>query len=218
MHQNKIIDFKNDEMLIMALIDDNERSQEDAVKFIRTNWWKYTAKLRYKHLNELAETIGEEIFHDAIMVMIQNLKSGKFKKESKLYSYFFSILYKKIIDSENKRKDDLRKIKDFPQDDYYRQVTLTPDEKDRLTKLLLKESRALIGESCYKYFEQKYASEKPSRSKTVYKEIFLDLGLTSVKSVDNRRKNCRDKLAQFWKTEGNLMNKFRDNYYQIINS
>jgi DNA-directed RNA polymerase specialized sigma24 family protein len=85
----------SDKKIIDALLNGGS-SKEDAVNYVMNEFIHYLPTVAKKTGLNREEAL--DVFTDAIMDMIDQVVTGRFKEESKLSSYFYKIFYFKCVD------------------------------------------------------------------------------------------------------------------------
>ena len=188
--------FKSDEEIIKA-IQGGAKKRRDALAQIYMNKnlnKRITNFLIHKKADPKQK---DEILAEAILIFDRNIRNNKFKQESNIYTYLFSIAtyywinYKKTDLHPQKASDyELLNIKDVQNPEL---IVIQRELKEQLWQIL-----NLMGEKCKKILE--YWCGKYS-----YSEIAKYMDLSSESSARKMKYNCKKKLVELVKTKPDLI-------------
>lgn len=188
--------FKNDEEIINA-IQGGGKKRGDALAQIYMN-----KNLNKRITNFLIHKKADpkdkdEILTEAILIFDRNIRNNKFKQESNIYTYLFSIAtyfwinYKKNDLHSHKANDlELLKISDVQNPEL---IVIERELKEQLWQIL-----NLMGEKCKKILE--YWCGKYN-----YSEIAKFMDLSSESNARKMKYKCKKKLVELVRTKPDLI-------------
>lgn len=188
--------FKSDEEIINA-IQGGAKKRRDALAQIYMN-----KNLNKRITNFLIHKKADpkdkdEILTEAILIFDRNIRSNKFKQESNIYTYLFSIAtyywisYKKNKSHPHQASDhELLNIKDVQNPEL---IVIQRELKEQLWQILNQ-----MGEKCKKILE--YWCGKYN-----YSEIAKLMDLGSESSARKMKYNCKKKLVELVRTKPDLI-------------
>ena len=188
--------FKSDEEIINA-IQAGAKKRRDALAHIYMNKnlnKRITNFLIHKKADPKQK---DEILAEAILIFDRNIRNNKFKQESNIYTYLFSIVtyywinYKKNDLHPQKANDyEMLNIRDIQNPEL---IVIQRELKEELWQIL-----NLMGEKCKKILE--YWCGKYS-----YSEIAKYMNLSSESSARKMKYNCKKKLVELVRAKPDLI-------------
>lgn len=145
--------------------------------------------------NQGNEEDGSDMFHEGIIVLDRNIREEKFRAESSLEGYLYSIC--RFLWQNQRRKKARIELKDDPsQMDQIETVTpetqFLTDEK----KGLLHRALAQLGERCQRILELWQLSYS-------MEEIAAEMSFSSAQMARKNKYRCQQSLMQFLKEQPN---------------
>lgn len=188
------------------IIEELTRGNTEILKKLYADFYKITG---YVLSNHGSEEEAKDIFHDALIALYHNIRSGKFSLNSKLSTYLYSICKYRWLNYLRDHRaeiistiDEVEKVSEFESDsdgpnDALEREKEFEEKKEVITKILEK-----IGEPCYSILNMFYFK------KFSMKMIAEKLKYKTEKVAKNQRYRCILKLRQM------LPEDFIHNYYQ----
>ncbi len=168
---------------ILAMITQDPDSRKKAIECIyqRDTLKSRVASYVIKHGGQKTDVL--DIFHDGIVVLDRNIRTGKFRSESSIEGYLYSIC--RFLWNNQKRKQN----KIVHETSHAKTETLTPEISliDTEKKTILRQALALLDDSCrliLKLWKLSYTME----------EIAGQLSLSSARMAKKYRYRCMKKL------------------------
>lgn len=181
------IKFKSDKELLNA-IKEGAKKRNDALAYIYKDY-----NLNKRIANHLIHTCGNskskhDVLHEALIIFDRNVRNNRFKGESNVFTYVFSIAKRHWGNNLRQRNnnnvpldEELLNI----EDDLNPELILLKDE----LKLELKSLLELMGDKCKKIL--KFWSSSFS-----YAEIASKMNYSQESSARKKKYNCQKKLAK----------------------
>ena len=179
----------NDKSIINALLADNKNDRSKALSEIYRSCYPKIESFVLKNSGILS--YAEDVFQDAMMLFFQNVKANKFRGESKIETYIYSI-------AKNLWFQQLRKEKK-------NETMITLDEDDQQSQInstLINDVLSQLGESCQKILIEFYYK------KMTIREIQVANGINSEQVVKNKKGRCLNYLTKLMKDKGLSLDKF----------
>ncbi len=180
-------DYMNDETLINGLL--NEESM--AFKYVYSKYKPMIIKLMQGF--KLSNDQVDDIFQDGLIILIKNLRNGKFSRQAKVSTYFYGICRNLVFQKSSKKTETtLSSDSEFLLDQVQEEVS----EMDGLIEkenqfAQLESAMQKISEECRKIFQGFYYQRKSMN------ELAEELGYTSsfIRVKKNRCMNHLKKLV-----------------------
>jgi len=195
-------DFQDDKVLVEAIKRD-KASMNQAIRWLLKNEkWRSAVRILIRKYH-LKETIKNEVFHEALTVLIMNIRTDKFRGGSLVKTYFEGIcknilkmrLTKKYRDAQRfvlMENEQIIKIETVDQKE------IEEAERQSAIQLMLKELINQLGDKCKKVLG--YIALGFSM-----KEIAFNMKQES-QSIKNRALKCRKQLRKLGLENPSLMN------------
>lgn len=157
---------------------------DDVIKYLYTNNFPKAKKLVDEQAIKGVET--KDLFHEALIVLIENVRHGKFKGESKVETYLMSILkFKFYAQLRKDKKNDPEKV--FEKYEHTEILEVEQEHSNKMEKLA-KGLKELTGE-CERILTRYYYENLS------LKEIATDMEYTDA-YVRVKKSRCMKKLRQ----------------------
>ncbi len=189
--------FENDEAIIQA-IKTGGANRQRAIRFLyKTNTELMRKVIGYIKNNSGNEQDGQDMFHEGIIVLDRNIRNDKFRGESSLNGYLFSICRLLWMNQIRKKgKTDLRDdpmTMDQPELADPEKISLAEEKKAILEKVL-----GQLGERCKQILELWKLSYS-------MQEIADKLGFSSAAMATKNKYKCHKSLMNFLKGHPQIM-------------
>ena len=137
------------------------------------------------------EELNLDIFHDALIVLTENLKMENFTLSCTIQTYLNSICRNQLLVrlKKNSKHDEYSEDFDERIDDWFEENTSIKDEKVQATIKGLEQLKELGGK-CYEII-RKFFYDNHSMDKIAY-----DLGYTNADNAKNQKARCQKKLKE----------------------
>jgi len=182
----KKIAFHNDSDLLAAL-QGNESERGQALDFFFNNPRLLNWVLRHVRMQGGIEQDGKDVFEESFLVFERQVRTGHFRGESSLETYFHGIARWQWLTSRRKNKPaaDLKDQPDIPSEQHSPEKILISEER----RVILSGLIAQVGERCQKLlglFQLNYSM----------REISELSGYSSEQVAANEVHGCREKLKK----------------------
>lgn len=189
-----------DAEIISNLVNDQEVSR--SIRFLyRENFLSLSGYIVHNSGNEQD---AEDIFQEVLVAFINLLKAGKFRGESSIKTFLFS-LNKHLWLNELKRRN-RSGMREEKYEKTMQQEEPAPDVVMEIqqTKRELMKTVALLGENCKKILLLFYFENKSM------KEIVTELPYENEQVVRNKKSKCLKKLEELVKGNTTLFNQLKN--------
>lgn len=179
--------YKNDEALISGLLNE----ERGAFKYVYESFKPMIIKLFQGF--KLSSDHVDDVFQDGLIILIKNLRAGKFSQNAKVSTYFYGICKNLVFQKSSKKTEvnlteDQEFLLDQVQDDLSEMEGLV--EKENQFSIMEK-AITQISEECQKIFQGFYYQKKSMN------ELADELGYTTafIRVKKNRCMNHLKKLV-----------------------
>jgi len=182
----KTIALHNDSDLLAAL-QGSESERRQALDFFFKNPRLLQWILRYVRSQGGSEQDGKDVFEESFLVFERQVRTGHFRGESSLETFFHGIARWQWLafQRKNRTSGDLAKLPEMPGEDHSPEKILISEER----RVILSGLIAQVGERCQKLlglFQLNYSM----------REISELSGYSSDQVAANEVHSCRDKLKK----------------------
>jgi len=193
--------FENDEEIIKAIKSGGAKRQR-AIRFLyNTNQDLLRKVVQYVKNNSGNEQDGQDMFHEGIIVLDRNIRNDKFRGESSLGGYLFSICRLLWMNQIRKNvKVDLRDdpiTMDQPEYENPEVISMADEKKAILANVLDK-----LGERCKKVLELWRLSYS-------MQEIADKMGFSSAAMATKNKYKCHKSLMNYLKEHPQLLEQLK---------
>lgn len=191
------VGFQNDEEIIQAVKTGGAKRQQ-AIRFLyNTNQDLMNKVIHFVKKNTGNEQDGQDMFHEGIIVLDRNIRQDKFRGESSLSGYLFSIcrlLWMNQIRKKGKTelRDDTMTM-DQAEIDNPESLSMKEEKKELLRKVINQ-----LGERCKKILELWQLSYS-------MQEIADKLGFSSAAMATKNKYKCHKSLMNYLKEHPQLL-------------
>jgi RNA polymerase sigma factor (sigma-70 family) len=189
--------FENDEAIVLAIKSGGAKRQR-AIRFLyKTNQDTLKKVVAYVRNNSGNEQDGQDMFHEGIIVLDRNVREDKFRGESSIAGYLYSIcrfLWMNQIRKQGKtdlRDDNL--TMDQPEIENPESLSVNDEKKKVLANVL-----SQLGDRCKKILELWKLSYS-------MQEIADQMGFSSAAMATKNKYQCHKKLMNFLKAHPQIM-------------
>jgi RNA polymerase sigma factor (sigma-70 family) len=184
---NKYIVNSTDQVLIQQLVSQVPGISEKGWKLIYKDYFPIVRKVILKHNGTEQDAI--DIFQDGIIILNRNLRSGKFRCESSVKTYLFSIC-KNLWLKEFQRQQRLSSID-------HNAIYTTPDDIGYLKNVhVVTQLIDKLQEDCRRILVEYYYNNK---SMSELKSMF---NVNSIQAAKNKKWRCLSYLVKLFKERG----------------
>ncbi len=191
------VGFENDDQIIKA-IKSGGAGRQRAIRFLyKTNASVMQKVIQYVRNNSGNEQDGQDMFHEGIIVLDRNIRQDKFRGESSLSGYLFSIC--RLLWMNQIRKKSKTELRDDP---------MTMDQTEKINpeslsmadekKAILNKVLQQLGERCQKILELWKLSYS-------MQEIAEKMGFSSAAMATKNKYKCHKSLLKYLKEHPQLM-------------
>lgn len=181
-----------DQELVTA-IKNGGAARQEAIRFVYDKKSLRQKVIQFVRNNRGNEEDGQDMFHEGIIVLDRNIREDKFRAESSLEGYLYSIC--RFLWQNQRRKKARVELKDDPsQMDQVESATpeilLLSEEK----KNLLQRALAQLGERCKRIlqlWQLSYSME----------EIATEMEFSSAQMARKNKYRCQQSLTKFLKEQ-----------------
>lgn len=195
------VGFKNDEEIIQAIKSGGSVRQQ-AIRFLyNTNTDLLRKVIRFVKNNSGNEQDGQDMFHEGIIVLDRNIRQEKFRGESSLAGYLFSIC--RLLWMNQIRKNIKVDLRDDPgtmdkTEHENPELLSLADEKKKLLAEILNQ----LGERCKKILELWKLSYS-------MQEIADKMGFSSSAMATKNKYKCHKALMNYLKEQPQLIEQLK---------
>ena len=175
--------FLNDESLIESI----RNGREDAVSFLYEEYYHYSVS--YVFSKNGSEDDAKEIFQEAIIILIHNIRKKKFREESTVKTYLYGIC-RRLWLKELKRKGRVFQLLEDDRIENNVEFELHEQTIDRFEKM--EDALSKLGESCETIIRKYYLLKESM------KVIAESLGYTNANNVKNQKYKCLQRLKKIY--------------------
>jgi RNA polymerase sigma factor (sigma-70 family) len=191
------VGFKNDAAIVQAIKSGGAQRQR-AIRFLyKVNQDTLQKVVAYVRNNSGNEQDGQDMFHEGIIVMDRNIREGKFRGESSLAGYLYSICRFLWMNQVRKQgRTDLRddnSTMDQPEMENPESLSVQEEKKKVLNNVLQQ-----LGDRCQKILELWKLSYS-------MQEIAEKMGFSSAAMATKNKYKCHKKLMDFLKAHPQVM-------------
>jgi RNA polymerase sigma factor (sigma-70 family) len=187
-----------EKQIILDLEAADKELNNKAFKFL----YKHVYPLVYSFIRQRGGTKREadDTFQEAMIILFENVKSKKFRAESKVNTYLYSMVRNIWFSKLKKAKreisvEDMSMTADID-------VKKKPDSKEKIK--LIMQVLDTIGESCKSILKQYYFEH------CTMNEIKEKMGFTSEQSAKTQKYKCMQKLIEQVNTNPKLKNALKE--------
>lgn len=180
-----------DEEILAMLKSPNDKQNNEALRYLYKKHFKYIASFVYK--NNGKDTDAEDTFQDAIIVLVNQIKSDNLALRASIKTYLYSIARNIWLKSLRNRKKEVPILEEhefIPLDEKGIEKELEFDELTKGVQAVI----SLLGKECQEILRYFYLE------KVRIKEIMSLMNYGSEQSVKNKKWRCiqklKDKLRQ----------------------
>ena len=184
-----------DQSLVHALR--SEANPDDAIRYLYRTQFRLTAA--YIKQNSGTEEDAEDIFQELVLVFIDILKKDKFRGESSVSTFLYSLTRNIWLNELNKRGKSKRRDEIFEKGKDIADMDVSHLIADRETKMQLMKVVDKLGETCKKILLAFYFENLAIR------EILQNLNYENEQVVRNKKYKCLKQLEQMMMAEPNLV-------------
>ena len=175
--------FLNDESLIESI----RNGREDAVSFLYEEYYHYSVS--YVFSKNGSEDDAKEIFQEAIIILIHNIRKKKFREESTVKTYLYGIC-RRLWLKELKLKGRVFQLLEDDRIENNVEFELHEQTIDRFEKM--EDALSKLGESCETIIRKYYLLKESM------KVIAESLGYTNANNVKNQKYKCLQRLKKIY--------------------
>lgn len=175
-----------DAELISSLMSDN--GINEAIRFLYLAHFDILS--RYIANNSGNEQDGEDIFQEVMVAFVNLVKAGKFRGESSIRTFLFSLNKNIWLNELKRRSRAMAREGKFEKQTNHQDVTADQAMEIRQTKADLLEVIDALGENCKKILLLYYYENRSMR------EILSALPYENEQVVRNKKSKCLKKLEQ----------------------
>lgn len=195
------VGFKNDAAIVRAIKSGGSQRQR-AIRFLyQVNQETLKKVVAYVRSNSGNEQDGQDMFHEGIIVLDRNVRAGKFRGESSLAGYLYSICRFLWMNQVRKHgRTDLREdnsTMDQTETENPESLSLDEEKKKVLANVLTQ-----LGDRCKKILELWKLSYS-------MQEIADQLGFSSAAMATKNKYKCHKKLMNYLKAHPQVMDLLR---------
>ncbi|HKK74385.1 MAG TPA: sigma-70 family RNA polymerase sigma factor [Saprospiraceae bacterium] len=195
------VGFKNDAAIVRAIKSGGSQRQR-AIRFLyQVNQETLKKVVAYVRSNSGNEQDGQDMFHEGIIVLDRNVRAGKFRGESSLAGYLYSICRFLWMNQVRKHsRTDLREdnsTMDQTETENPESLSLEEEKKKVLANVLTQ-----LGDRCKKILELWKLSYS-------MQEIADQLDFSSAAMATKNKYKCHKKLMNYLKAHPQVMNLLR---------
>lgn len=175
--------YLNDTSLLKAI----KSGEENGVRFIYEQYFTYAVSWVY--WNNGAEEDAREIFQEAVIILIHNIREGKFRADSAVKTYLFGIC-KRLWLKELKRKGRLFSLENderIVEADVFELHEHTMDKFSKMENVLSK-----LGGKCEAIIRKYYLLKESMAS------IAESLNYSNANNVKNQKYKCLKRLKKLY--------------------
>lgn len=183
-----------DQELVTA-IKKGGAGRQQAIRYIYDKAVLRQKVIHFVRQNQGNEEDGSDMFHEGIIVLDRNIREDKFRAESSLEGYLYSIC--RFLWQNQRRKKARVELKDDPSQ--MDQIETTTPETHLITdekKHLLQRAMEQLGERCKRILELWQLSYS-------MEEIAAEMNFSSAQMARKNKYRCQQSLMQFFKEQPN---------------
>ena len=175
--------YLDDTSLLMAI----KSGEENGVRFVYDQYFTYSVSWVYG--NNGSEEDAREIFQEAVIVLIHNIREGKFRAESKVKTYLFGIC-KRLWLKELKRKGRLFSLENDERVEEAAIFELHEQTMDKFSKM--ESVLSSLGGKCESIIRKYYLLKESMAS------IAESMSYSNANNVKNQKYKCLQRLKKLY--------------------
>lgn len=181
-----------DDQVIKNLLGGNEKTRKETILFLKNTSYGAVLKLISSNNGTIDDT--QDIFQEGLLILYQNIILKKFRGESKISTYLYSICKNLWSGRLRKRKKEAEVIENLEDQ--------TSTQYLKIDSILLQDLFDKLGENCKMILTQFYYDKKSM------KEIMEHFALGSVQAAKNKKSRCLKSLMQIVKSNNLTVDRF----------
>jgi len=173
----------NDKSLIHAI----RNGDEGAIEFVYKDYFAYSVSFIYS--NSGSEDDAREIFQEAVIVLVHNIRKDKFREESAVKTYLFGICRRLWLKELKRKERTFQLVTQEPvqEDDVFELHENTVDQFAKMEQVL-----SGLGEKCELIIRKYYLLKESMQT------IAETLGYTNANNVKNQKYKCLQRLKKLY--------------------
>ena len=175
--------FLNDKSLIIAIMN----GDESAIEFVYRGYYTYSVSFIFS--NSGSDDDAREVFQEAVIVLIHNIRIGRFREESAVKTYLFGIC-RRLWLKELKRKERIFQLVHQEPIEEVEEFELHSNTIDKFAKM--EDALSGLGQKCESIIMKYYLLKESMQT------IAEVLGYTNANNVKNQKYKCLQRLKKLY--------------------